>query len=121
MMISRTLFFREPVPALTKLVLSALLLSALAQVVLLRFIGQFHPQASLGLAFLVVAAALVLTPWRWAPALTAVLAVIPSVGGLPYLLDHLAPPAAFGFFATTVVNLACALAAAIGGIGATVQ
>jgi len=121
MITSRILFARQPFPALTKLMLSALLLSVLAQMVVLRLIGQFDPQASLGLGFLVVAAALVLTPWRWAPAVLAVLAAIPSVGGLPYLLDHLAHPAAFGFFATTVVNLTCVLAAAIGGISATVQ
>jgi len=121
MMTSRTLFFRQPVPALTKLVLSALLLSILAQAALLLMIGQFDPQVSLGIGFLVVAAALVLTPWRWAPAVAAVLVAIPVVGGLPYVLDHLAHPAAFGFFASTIVNLTCALAAAIGGIGATVQ
>jgi len=120
-MTSRTLFFRQPGDALTKFVLSALLLSVLAQAVVLLMIGQFDPGPGLGLGFLVVATALVLTPWRWAPALAAVLAAIPIVGGLPYVLAHLAHSAAFGFFATTVVYLTCALAAAIGGIGATIQ
>jgi len=66
MMTSHTLFFRQPVSALTKLVLSALLLSVLAQAVVLLMIGEFDPGPGLGLGFLVVATALVLTPWRWA-------------------------------------------------------
>jgi hypothetical protein len=41
MMTSRTLFFRQPGDALTKFVLSALLLSVLAQAVVLLMIGQF--------------------------------------------------------------------------------
>jgi len=120
-MTPRTRFARQSGDALTKLVLTALLLSVLVQAVVLLQIGQFDLEAGLGLGFLVVAAVLVLTPWRWAPAVAAVLAAGPILGGLPYLLDHLAHPAAFGFFATTVVNLACTLATAIGGIGATVQ
>src|SRR5262245_48251027 len=121
MMTSHTLFFRQPIPALTKFVLSALLLSVLAQAVLLLMIGQFDPGPGLGLGFLVVAAALVLAGWRWVPAVAALLAAIPIMGGLPYVLDHLAHPAAPGFFATTVVYLASTLAAAIGGMGATIQ
>ncbi len=120
-MSARTIQARYPLPPLSKLVLAAVVMTALVEGVVLLLIGQFDVEVSYGLGFLLVAGALVATGWRWTPAAAALLVGIPVVFGLPFLLDHLAHPGVFGLFATTVVHLACTLAALVGGIATTIQ
>ncbi len=116
----RTTPLRRPLPPLTKLTLAALFGSILAFSFEFILLGQLDQEIAIVIAFVLVGCALVATGWRWAPLFGALLIGAITVNN-PYLLYNLSHPANFGFFAATVVNVACSLTAFAGGIGATVQ
>ncbi len=120
-MLLQALRVRQPLTALGKLTLAGLVGSILSFGFLLLLIGQVVSQIAVIMVVLLVVSILVATGWRWTPLVGALMAGFMTVGGQSFTMYHLSHPGDFGFFAETVVNVACALLALVAGIGATIQ
>ena len=119
-MSSNSLRARQPLSALTKLTLVALLVNAVAYSSEFIWIGQLDREVGIAVGCLLVTSALVAMGWRWTPAPGALLAGFLIVGN-PFLLYNLSHPGNIGFFAATVVEVVSGLIALVAGIGATAQ
>ncbi|MDQ2713494.1 MAG: hypothetical protein M3Z08_01145 [Chloroflexota bacterium] len=112
--------------ALGRVTAGALLISALAYfayiAILYAVAGLIVPLVIIG-AVVFVAAIIVATGWRWAPALGALVALGTSIGGLmqPYFPNDLAHPSGAGQFIPVFIIEACTLVAIVAGIAATIQ
>ncbi len=114
------------ISALGRVTAGALLISGLTYFVYIAIIyaaaGLIVPLVIIG-TVVFVAAIVVATGWRWAPALGALVALATSIGGLtqPYFPNDLAHPSGAGQFIPVFIIETCALLAIVAGIAATIQ
>lgn len=110
---------RRPYTALTKLTLSALVLTTLAYASEFVLLG-FDREIGIVVGCSAVASVLVATNWRWTPVVGALL-----VGGVlmgnPWLLRNLSLPFTSGFFLAAATQVVCSLIVVGAGVGATFQ
>jgi plastocyanin len=118
----RSRFARQPVSALGKLTIAAMLgMSLLLILMMAVLIREFVPPLAVFAALPLVAAGLILTGWRWTPILASLVAAVLLLMFYQPLVFELQHPEVFGWFATMLVLVAVLAIAIVGGIAATVQ
>ncbi len=115
-------YSRKPLAALGKLTVAALvgMAATVVYVLFTIFSGEFDPMAMTLLAVPLLMAALVITGWRWAPLLAALVggAFIAVLNGFfMFLVTQPSEPA----FAPILVLMVLSVVGIVAGIGATVQ
>jgi len=118
---------REPLSALSKLTLGALVGSGLAISAVALRTGTYNRPLMVQAAVALAAVGTILSRFRWAPLVGGILAVamLLATGVVPvaraYAAYHLSHPAQATDFALTLVRIACLFVAATAGIGTVVQ
>lgn len=110
---------RRPYTALTKVVLTGLVLATLAYASEFLFLG-FDREIGIVVGCLTVASVLVATGWRWTPVVGALVAGGILLGN-PWLQINLSRPPTSGFFLAAAAQVAFSLIAVGVGLGAAVQ
>ena len=122
MSLSRVAAARPPLSALTKLTMAALTSFALAIVYAsTMLIGQWGMDTAIMIAAILMVVGSNLIGWRWTPLLGAMLPIVILAPSLQLVINDLAHPEAFDFFAFMVVFTALGLVTVVAGVGATVQ
>jgi hypothetical protein len=104
----------------TKLMLSALVINALAYASEFVLLGQLDREIGIVVGCLLVASVLVATGWRWTPAVGALIAGGILMGN-PWLLHNLGHPVTSGFFLAALTQGICSVLVVAAGMGATLQ
>jgi plastocyanin/putative flippase GtrA len=115
---------RQPLSALGKLTVAALLGSALAFLVQIFLTGEFNIPLITITMLLLIGAGLVATGIRWTPLVGSLLSLNITFGSLffqSYTIYHLTHPAEVNFFTVTLLFTLLGLVVIGAGFGATVQ
>ena len=114
---------RRPMTPVVKLLLAALLLSAVLFIIqqVVSFGAFFPPVGIIQAAVALVLAGIVTTGWRWAPALASGLNVLAILANFPIIVQDLANPCAVFDFVFTIIALSLTLIVIVAGIVATVK
>ena len=119
-MVPTKLQARRPYTALTRLMLVALVINALAYASELIWIGRLDREISIVVACVILTTILIATGWRWTPIVGLVVAGGPLIAS-PFLLYNLSLPVTSGFFLAAVIEVLSGLLVVGAGIGALFQ